>query len=115
MKPAEIYILNQSQEYQDIIFYICSVIEQEVGEAQMLYKWKIPFYYVDKKPFCYLNVNRKKQYVDLGFFYGFKISNNLEYLTVENRIQIKSLRYFKIDSIPDAILRAVIQEAKTVL
>jgi hypothetical protein len=112
MKPAEIYILNQPTAYQDIIFYVCSVIEQEVSDVEMLYKWKIPFYYRGKKPFCYINVSQKKKYVDVGFFYGNKISNNQEYLTVENRTQIKSLRYFQLDTIPDAVLRAIIQEAK---
>ncbi len=112
MKPTEIYILNQPQEYQEIIYYVCSVMEQEVPNAVMLFKWKIPFYYIEKKPFCYINVNQKKKYVDIGFFYGNKLTKNLDYLTTENRTQIKSLRYFELDSITDSILRSVIQEAE---
>jgi hypothetical protein len=113
MKPAEIYILNQPQEYQEIIYYVCSVIEQEAPEAVMLFKWKIPFYYIGKKPFCFINVSLKKKYVDIGFFYGNKISKNQAHLTSDNRTQVKSLRYFQLNTIPDKILRAVIQEAIT--
>ncbi len=111
MKPAEIYILNQPEEYQQIIYYVCSVIEREVPEAVMLFKWKIPFYYIGSKPFCYINVSIKKKFVDIGFFYGNKISKNLEYLTTENRTQIRSLRYFNLDSIPDKVLREVLKES----
>jgi hypothetical protein len=111
MKPAEVYILNQPKEYQDIIYYVCSVVEQIDPESILLYKWKIPFYYIDKKPFCYINVSQKKKFVDVAFFYGNKISNNQEYLTTENRTQIKSLRYFNLDSIPDNVLREILMEA----
>jgi hypothetical protein len=76
----------------------------------MLYKWKIPFYYIGKKPFCYINVSLKKKFVDVAFFYGIKISSHQEYLTTENRTQIKSLRYYNQDTIPDNVLREILIE-----
>lgn len=114
MKPAEEYILKQPQQYKEIIYYVCSVIEQEFPETEMLFKWKIPFYYLDKKPFCYINVSHKKKFVDIAFFYGNQLKNNLEFLISENRTQIKSLRYFDLDTIPDNVLRDIINEAKEV-
>lgn len=114
MKPAEEYILNQPQQYKEIIYYVCSVIEQEFPETEMLFKWKIPFYYLDKKPFCYINVSHKKKFVDIAFFYGNQLKNNLEFLISENRTQIKSLRYFDLDTIPDNVLRDIINEAREV-
>lgn len=112
MKPAELYILNQPKQYQEIIYYVCSVIEQEFPELEMLFKWKIPFYYDGKKPFCYINVSHKKKFVDVAFFYGNQLTKHTTYLNSEGRTQIKSLRYFDLETFPDKILREVIQEAK---
>ncbi|WP_310556550.1 DUF1801 domain-containing protein [Flavobacterium sp.] len=114
MKPAQEYIFNQPKHYQEIIYYVCSVMEQEFPEAEMLFKWNIPFYYLGKKPFCYINASHKKKFVDIAFFYGNQIKNHQEFLTSENRTQIKSLRYFELDTIPDKVLREVIHEAKEV-
>lgn len=112
MKPAALYILNQPKQYQEIIYYVCDVIAQEFPEVVMLFKWKIPFYYDGNKPFCYINVSQKKKFVDVAFFYGNQLTNHMDYLNSEGRTQIKSLRYFSLDTIPDKILREVIQEAK---
>lgn len=112
MKPADLYILNQPKDYQEIIHYVCGVIEQEFPEVELLFKWNIPFYYVEKKPFCYINVSQKKKFVDVAFFYGKDLIKHDTYLNSEGRTQIKSLRYFEIDTIPDFILRQIIQEAK---
>lgn len=111
MKPAELYILNQPKHYQDIIFYVCDVIELEFPEVVMLFKWNIPVYYVGKKPFCYINASHKKKFVDVAFFYGNQLTNHINYLNSEGRTQIKSLRYFDLETIPDKVLREVIQEA----
>jgi hypothetical protein len=111
MKPAEEYILNQPQEYQEIIYYVCAVIEREEPRLQMLFKWKIPFYYLGKKPFCYINVSHKKKFVDMAFFYGNRLTKHQEFLTSEKRTQIKSLRYYNLETIPDKVLKNVISEA----
>jgi hypothetical protein len=112
MKPAELYILNQPEKFQGIIYYVCGVIEKEFPEVDLLFKWKIPFYYFGKKPFCYINASDKKQMVDVAFFYGNQLKNNADYLNSEGRTLVKSLQYFTIESIPHEILLSVIQEAK---
>ena len=112
MKPAELYILNQPKQYQEIIYYICGVVEQEFPDVVLLFKWSNPFYYDGNKPFCYINVNHKKKFVDLAFYRGNQLSKHVTYLNSEGRTQIKSLRFYEIDTIPDKILREVIQEAK---
>ena len=73
MNPAENYILNQPEPYRSILFHLQVVIESTLPEVELLYKYKIPFYYINKKPFCYLNASHKKQFVDLGFWKGNKI------------------------------------------
>lgn len=111
MKPAEEYIINQQEEYQEIIFYLCDVVRQLVPQAELLYKWKLPFFYIGKRPLCYINVVPKKKYVDLGFFYGKALQLHPDFLTVEGRTLVKSLRYYKLDTIPDAVLRDLLLEA----
>ncbi|MCL9806589.1 DUF1801 domain-containing protein [Flavobacterium amniphilum] len=114
MKPAEEYIINQPEVYQEIIFYLCDVVQQIVPEAQLLYKWKLPFFYIGKMPLCYINVVPKKKYVDLGFFYGKHLQLHPEFLTVEGRTLVKSLRYFGMDTIPDEVLRDLLKEAAVI-
>lgn len=113
MKETDLYLLNQSHVHQEILFYLIDVIEKEVENIELLYKYKIPFFYYKKKSFCYLTVNKKLNYVDLGFVKGYQHKKNLEYLIGEKRNTIKSLRYFKLDSVPHKILKEVIQEAKS--
>jgi hypothetical protein len=112
MKPTEEYILRQSPEFQEIIYYVISVIEQEMSDTELLFKWGIPYFYYEKKPFIYIAPNKSKGFVDIGFAKGYQLVLHQEVLIGEKRNTIKSLRYFKIDSVDDLVLREVIQEAK---
>lgn len=112
MKPTEDYILRQSPDFQEILYYVISVIEKELPDAELLFKWGVPYFYWKKKPFCYLAPNKKKQFVDVGFAKGFQLQRNQAVLVDENRNTVKSLRYFKLDSVDDFVLRDVIREAK---
>lgn len=114
MKPTEEYILKQSPEFQEIIYYVISVIEQEISKPELLFKWGIPYFYYEKKPFIYIAPNKSKGFVDIGFAKGYQLKKHQNILVGENRNTIKSLRYFSIETITDEILRAVIQEAKEV-
>jgi len=111
MKPTEEYILKQPEFYQSILLHIISVVERVVPKATLEYKYGIPYFYLNKKPFCYLAPNHKKQFVDLGFAKGFQLKKNQEYLVSENRNTVKSLRYFDLKSIDNKILEEVLLEA----
>ncbi len=112
MKPTDVYIIKQSPEFQEIIYYVISVVEQEMSDTELLFKWGIPYFYYQNKPFVYIAPNKSKGFVDIGFAKGFQLQSHQNILVGENRNTIKSLRYFKIDSIDDVVLREVIQEAK---
>ncbi|CCG53527.1 Protein of unknown function [Flavobacterium indicum GPTSA100-9 = DSM 17447] len=112
MKPSEVYILRQSSAFQEIIFYVISVIEQEIEGVELLFKWGIPYFYYHKKPFIYIAPNKTKGFVDVGFARGFQLHLHQSILIDENRNTVKSLRYFNIDSVDDSVLRDLIQEAK---
>jgi len=110
MKPVEEYILNQPEPYRSIIFNLQILIENQIPDLELLYKWKIPFYYYKGKPFCFINVSHKRKYVDLGIVKGFEIKIHNENLISENRSSMKSLRYYSLEEIDNKILIEIIQE-----
>lgn len=90
------------------------VIENTIPEAELKFKWKVPFYYINGIPCCYLNVPKKKNYVDLGFWNAAHLTAHLEHMTADGRKMMKSLRYKSIDGIDENILIEVLQDAYSV-
>jgi len=109
MNPAENYILNQPESYRSILLHLQVIIEQTIPALNLKYKYKIPFYYINNKPFCYLNVT--KGYVDVGFWKGNQIQIHHDQLVTENRKMMVSLRYWKLQDINDSVLIDVLEEA----
>lgn len=85
------------------------MIEQTIPNAELRFKWKVPFYYVGDRPICYLN--QSKDYVDLGFWNAANLSVNLEYMTTAGRKIMKSLRYQTLEEINDEILVEILENA----
>lgn len=110
MKPAEEYILNQPEPYRSILFNLQIIIESQIPEVELVYKWKIPFYYYKGKPFCYFNASHKRYYVDLGIVKGFQLTIHQDKLISEKRSIMKSLRYFSADEIDTSVLVEILQE-----
>ena len=112
MKPTEEFILCQPQPYQAMILHVLAVVEQELLQSELLFKWGIPYVYFKNKPFCYFAPNHKKGFLDVGFAKGFELKRNQEVLVDETRNTVKSLRYFSIETIDHILLIDVISEAK---
>lgn len=108
MNPAEAYILKQSQPYKSILLQLQAIIEAVAPNSELLYKWKIPFYYNNGIPLCFLN--QSKDYVDLAFWHGDKIKKYREHFVTANRKSLTSLRYRSVQDINDEIIVYVIQE-----
>ena len=104
MKPAEAYILNQPEPYRSILLHVQAVVEMTIPELDLLFKYKIPFYYWGKKPFLYLNVVPKKQFVDVAFMKGYELTLHQDQLTGEGRTLVKSLRYKGLEEIDNEVL-----------
>ncbi len=107
MNPAEQYILNQPEPFRSILFQLQVLIESEYPKVELKYKWKIPYYYLDNKPFCFLNVT--KGYVDVGFWVPYDVPGLEEYLIREKRKVMRSLRYFTVSEIDPLILNKVLK------
>lgn len=104
MKPAELYILNQPEPYRSILFHLQAVIEAAVPEVQLFYKYKIPFYYYNGKPFIYLNATHKRGYVDVAFMKGYQLKLHQDLLDGESRTLVKSLHYSSMELIDNDVL-----------
>lgn len=111
MKPAEAYILDQPEPFKSILLHLQILIETNFPEVDLQFKWKIPFYVLEGKPFCYLNPSKKKGYVDVAFWVSAHLTKYNNHLISENRKVVKSLRYFSLEDINEEILLSVLEEA----
>lgn len=112
MKPAEEYILKQPEHFHMIMMHLCAVVEQIVPEVELLFKWGLPFYYYKKKPFCYLNVLKKENAIDLCFMKGHLLKRHKDKMIDKDRKLVASLRYVNLKSIDNKVLNDVLLEVK---
>ncbi|WP_299224855.1 DUF1801 domain-containing protein [uncultured Psychroserpens sp.] len=110
MKPAEAYILSQPEPYKSILLHLQMLIEFTLPEAELKYKWRVPFYYIGKRPICYLN--HTKDYVDVGFWHSAHLTKYTEYLKADNRKVVRSLRYRTLETIDDKVFIFILKEAE---
>ncbi|WP_115461670.1 DUF1801 domain-containing protein [Winogradskyella aurantiaca] len=110
MNPAEAYILKQPEPYKSIMLHVQLLIEHAAPEADMMYKWSIPCFYIGKKPICY--INQSKDFVDIGFYHSKYMTKYQELMVSEKRKLVRSLRYKQLEDINDEVLLFVIDEAR---
>ena len=113
MNPAENYILQQDEPFKSILLHLQVLIEHQFEQLELKYKYRIPFYYLHGKPFCYLNVPKNKGFVEVGFWASAHLSKYNEHLVTAGRKVVKSFRYDSVESINQEILLAVLEEAFT--
>ncbi|WP_341220921.1 DUF5655 domain-containing protein [Polaribacter atrinae] len=111
MKPVEEYILKQSEPFKSIIMHLQILIETNFAEVDLQFKWKMPFYYLNEKPFCYLNPSKKKGYVDVVFYTNSELQKFNEFVISDKRKVVKSLRYKEVSDIDAEVLVSVLAEA----
>lgn len=102
MNPAEAYILKQKEPYKSILLQLQAIIEAVVPEAELMYKWKIPFYFYKGIPLCFLN--QSKDYVDFAFWHRELITKYTEHFVTTNRKTVTSLRFKTVDDINDDVI-----------
>ncbi|MFZ9004161.1 MAG: DUF1801 domain-containing protein [Robiginitalea sp.] len=112
MHPAEAYILGQDEPFRSILLQLQSLIEGLVPGISLKYKYRIPFYYLNEKPFCYLNQSGK--FVDLGFVHGNKFIRHKDLMQGRGRKVVRSLRYEFPEAIDYTVLQGVLLEAMEV-
>ena len=111
MNPAEAHILKQPEPYKSIFMHLQVLVEHTLPDADLLFKWRLPCYYIEKRPICY--INQTKDYVDVGFWHSAHLSKKWDaYLISENRKVVKSLRYKTLDDIDDAVFISILKEVE---
>ena len=112
MKPAEQYIFNQKEPFQSIMLYVRSVILRTLPNVEEKYNYGIPFYHYNKKPFCYFNILRGTNFVDIAFIKGALLKEQFPLLKdYNNRKYVRSLQYENLESIDEGQLIAILREA----
>ncbi|AEM69578.1 Domain of unknown function DUF1801 [Allomuricauda ruestringensis DSM 13258] len=114
MNPAENYILNQPEPFKSILIQLQVLVETTVPEVKLDFKYRLPFYYLNDKPFCYFNASHKKGYVDMCLWNSAHLTVHLDKLVTDGRKVMKSLRYFNMDDINGEVVVELLQEAKSV-
>lgn len=109
MNPAEEYILQQVEPFRSILLHVQAVIEHTIMGIDLKFKYRIPFYYIDGRPFCYLN--QSKDYVDLGFWNAAHLTVHTELMVTAGRKVMRSLRYRNLEEIDDSVLVEVLRDA----
>ncbi|MEP0212379.1 MAG: DUF1801 domain-containing protein [Cellulophaga sp.] len=112
MKPAEEYIYNAPENYRVILMHLQAVIVRTLPSVDLKFKYSLPYFYIDDKPFCHLNCN--KNYVDLVFKNGQHLTKYTELLVVDGRKKMKSLRYTSLDEVNNTVLETVLSDAYAV-
>lgn len=114
MNPAEAYILKQEEPFKSILIQLQVLVETTVPEVKLDFKYRLPFYYLHDKPFCYFNASKKKGYVDLCLWNSAHLTIHLDKLVTDGRKVMKSLRYFQVDEIEGEVVVELLKEAKSV-
>ena len=108
MNPSEVYILKQEEPYKSILLQLQVIIEAVLPNAELLYKWRIPFYYNNGIPICFLN--QSKDYVDFAFWHFEKLEKYTEHFIDANRKSIRSLRFKSVEDINDEVIVYVLEK-----
>lgn len=114
MNPAEASILSKPEPFRSILLQLQLIVIQNIPEAILLFKWKIPYFYLNgKSPLVYMHTT--KEYVDLGFAKGFQLNQHQEKLISKDRNTVKSLRFFTEADIDEKVIVDLLLEAKSLI
>lgn len=108
MNPAGAYILKQEEPFKSILLQLQTIVEAVAPNAELLYKWRMPYYYCNGIPLCFLN--QSKDYVDLGFWHYDQMEKYTAHFVVSNRKFMRSLRYKSIEDINEDVIIYVIKK-----
>ncbi len=112
MKPVDEYFLNQKEPFQSIMLYVRSVIVSTLPDVVEKYNYGIPFYHYNGKPFIYLNILKRTNFVDVAFVRGVILKKQFPQLRdYNNRKNVRSLQYTNLDAINEQELSEIIKAA----
>ena len=112
MNPAEEYIFRQREPHQSIMIHVRSVLLSSLDQIEEKFNFSVPFYHYKKKPFVYLNILRKQDFVDVAFVKGVQLEDEFPHLrNYKNRKTVRSLQYSTLEDVDEQVLRRIILAA----
>jgi len=108
MQTVQDFITSQQGIQRDVLLYLDAMITSYPGVTSKI-RYKIPFYY-PKSWICYLNPI-KHDGIELAFLRGNELSNEQGILQAHGRKQVKGLRFYALEEIPEEAVREILQEA----
>jgi hypothetical protein len=113
MKPALEYIHSSPEPYRSILLDLQLIIESAFIDVELLYKWKLPFYYRNSRMFCFLNYS--KTYVDLGIPDGILLNDPYkELIAGESRKRLRPLRFYTVEDINQQQIRKFLNQLSAI-
>lgn len=112
LNPIENYFLRQEEPYQSIMLYVRSLLLKQPFGIVEKYKYGIPFYYVNNKPLCYLNVLKGTNFVDIAFVKGVLLQEDFPHLRdYKNRKYTRSVQLSRIDDLQETNFLCLLESA----
>ncbi len=105
----ENYLADQLPEHQEILYLLRSFVLEAAPGVVEEYKWKTPFYSYQGL-LCYLNVDRKRKQVYLGFYRGAELSNQQRLLEGEGKL-VRLIYFSKPEDTQREAVREILLEA----
>ncbi|PCH99279.1 MAG: 2-dehydro-3-deoxyphosphooctonate aldolase [Flavobacteriaceae bacterium] len=95
-----------------MMLYVRSLLLKSVFGIEEKHKYGIPFYYVNNKPLCYLNVLKGTEFVDIAFVKGVELQVEFSILKdYKNRKYTRSLQLETIESLDEVEFEKLILRA----
>lgn len=109
MTPLQEFYESFPEPIQGCFLFLRKFILSNNEYIEEKWKWKLPFFYYKKKPFCYLWINKKTRMPYVCFVRSLHI-DVLE-LELGNRKQMKALTIDPNKDIPQELLEVVMKES----
>jgi hypothetical protein len=108
LKPADDYFLGREEPVKSCLLSLRTIILKKDDRISEKWLYGMPFYYYDRKRFCYLWVHKNFHQPYIGIVDGNKISH--PDLLKENRSRMKILLVDPAKNIPVRKINALLNE-----
>ena len=102
-----------NQHIVSLLYAAKQLLEDSIPNVQLLIKWRVPFFMYHGH-FCYLN--KHKDYITIGFFYGNQLSNVQQKLYGESEglKQVRCLKFYELEQLYSDEVLEILAEAMMV-
>ena len=111
MTELEIFYESQPEPNRSCFLFLKQFILKQNPLFEEKWKWKLPFFYYNKKPFCYLWINKKTNLPYVCFVRSLHIDR--PELKLGTRKQMKALTIVPDEDINIELLSYIIKESLT--